>query len=63
MVQTSVQWGGFGMEMVLVDCVKRYFEAWNNQDETALQYVFIEGGTYQDSTTNGTLTAEAIGAY
>jgi steroid delta-isomerase-like uncharacterized protein len=42
---------------------QRYFDAWNAQDAAAIVATFAPGGTYQDPTTPGPLTGEAIGHY
>ncbi len=42
---------------------QRYFDAWNAQDAPAIVATFAPGGTYQDPTTPGPLTGDAIGHY
>jgi steroid delta-isomerase-like uncharacterized protein len=40
-----------------------YFDAWNRHDAAGIIGSFAEGGIYQDPTTGGPLTGQAIGAY
>ena len=42
---------------------QRYFDGWNVRDAAAIVATFAPGGTYQDPTTPGPLTGDAIGRY
>jgi steroid delta-isomerase-like uncharacterized protein len=46
-----------------LELAQRYFDAWNAHDATAIGATFAPGGTYQDPTTPGPLSGDAIGAY
>src|SRR4051794_14836894 len=48
--------------MAQVDVVHRYFDAWNRHDPAAVMATFADGGTYEDPTTAGPVTGDAIGA-
>ena len=37
-----------------------YFDAWNRRDPEGVAACFVDGGTYQDPTTGGPLTGDAI---
>ena len=45
------------------DVARRYIEAWNARSPSAINEMFVEGGTYTDPTTKGALTGVAIGGY
>ena len=42
---------------------RRYFDAWNRRDASAIVETFADGGTYTDPTTTGALSGEAIVAH
>lgn len=44
------------------ELAERYFAAWNAHDAAAIVATFAPGGTYEDPTTGGPLSGEAIGA-
>ncbi|MGE3909286.1 MAG: ester cyclase [Chloroflexota bacterium] len=46
-----------------VDVAQRYFDAWNRRDAEAIAANFAPGGTYNDPTTDGDLTGNAIAEY
>lgn len=47
--------------MSAIDAAQRYFDAWNRHDPARIVATFVDGGTYEDPTTGGRLTGEAIG--
>jgi steroid delta-isomerase-like uncharacterized protein len=49
--------------MSIMQQAQRYFDAWNAHDAAGIVAAFAPGGTYQDPTTPGPLTGEAIGHY
>lgn len=46
-----------------IDCVHRYFDAWNARDADAILASLSPQGTYQDPTTAGPISGEAIRGY
>src|SRR5215813_6571695 len=46
-----------------LNLAKRYFDAWNQHDASAIIATIAEAGTYADPVTPGPLTGGAIGAY
>jgi len=46
--------------MALTDALDRYFAAWNDHDPGAVVQSLTDGGSYQDPTTGGPLTGDAI---
>lgn len=48
--------------MSLTDALDRYFTAWNDHDPDAVVRSLAEGGSYEDPTTGGPLTGDALGA-
>ncbi len=46
-----------------IDCVNRYFDAWNARDADAILASLSVQGTYQDPTTEGPISGEAIRGY
>jgi steroid delta-isomerase-like uncharacterized protein len=48
--------------LALDDALDRYFSAWNDHDPAAVVGAFVKGGTYQDPTTPGPLSGEALAA-
>ena len=48
--------------MSLADALERYFAAWNAHDPEAVVRSLAEGGSYEDPTTGGPLTGDAIAA-
>ena len=49
--------------MAAIDVAQRYFDAWNSRDPSAIVATFTEGGTYNDPTSGGTLTGQALAEY
>ena len=49
--------------MDLLSAAQTYFDAWNQRDPAAIVRTFVEGGTYTDPASGGTLVGEAIGRY
>ncbi len=49
--------------MLSLQQAQHYFDAWNARDAAAIVATFAPGGTYEDPTTPGPLTGEAIGRY
>jgi steroid delta-isomerase-like uncharacterized protein len=45
------------------EVARRYIEAWNERSPTAINDMFLEGGTYTDPVTGGPLTGSAIGGF
>jgi len=45
------------------EVARRYIEAWNERSPTAINEMFLEGGTYTDPVTRGALTGSAIGGF
>ena len=48
--------------MSLADALDRYFAAWNDHDPDAVVRSLADGGSYQDPTTGGPLTGDALAA-
>ena len=48
--------------MSLTDALDRYFGAWNDHDPDAVVGSLAEGGSYEDPTTGGPLTGDALAA-
>ncbi len=48
--------------MSLTAALDRYFAAWNNHDPDAVVRSLVEGGSYEDPTTGGPLTGDALAA-
>ena len=48
--------------MSLADALDRYFAAWNDHDPDAVVQSLADGGSYQDPTTDGPLTGDALAA-
>jgi len=48
--------------MSLTDALDRYFAAWNDHDPDAVVASLADGGSYQDPTTGGPLTGDALAA-
>ncbi|HTP16851.1 MAG TPA: nuclear transport factor 2 family protein [Streptosporangiaceae bacterium] len=48
--------------MSLTDALDRYFAAWNDHDPGAVVRSMADGGSYQDPTTGGPLTGDALAA-
>lgn len=48
--------------MSMTDALDRYFDAWNARDGEAVAASLTEGGTYEDPTTGGPLTGDALAA-
>ena len=48
--------------MSMTDALDRYFAAWNARDGDAVAASLTEGGTYEDPTTGGPLTGDALAA-
>lgn len=48
--------------MAIQDALDRYFDGWNHGDGTAVVASLTPGGTYEDPTTGGPLTGEALAA-
>ncbi|HKF17502.1 MAG TPA: nuclear transport factor 2 family protein [Candidatus Dormibacteraeota bacterium] len=46
--------------MIATDVVHRYFDAWNHHDPQGVLATFAEAGTYEDPTTGGPLSGDAI---
>ena len=46
-----------------IDCVNRYFDAWNARDADAILASLSPHGTYQDPTTEGPISGEAFRGY
>ena len=46
--------------MSLVQALDRYFDAWNAHDPEAVVAALTLGGTYEDPTTGGPLTGDAL---
>ncbi len=46
--------------MSLTDALKRYFAGWNDRDPSAVVGSLINGGTYEDPTTAGPLSGDAL---
>src|SRR5437879_13127665 len=46
--------------MIPTDVVHRYFDAWNRHDPQGVLASLAEAGTYEDPTTGGPLSGEAI---
>jgi hypothetical protein len=49
--------------MDILPIIRRYFEAWNQHDPTAIVALFTERGVYRDSAVASGLVAKAIGDY
>lgn len=49
--------------MNALEVAQQYINAWNAHDPDAIVATFAPGGTYQDPTTDGPLSGEAIGQY
>ena len=48
--------------MSLTDALDRYFAAWNDHDPEAVVRSLADGGSYEDPTTGGPLTGDALAA-
>ena len=48
--------------MALTDALDRYFDAWNARDPDAVVASLTDGGTYEDPTTGGPLSGDALAA-
>ncbi len=48
--------------MSLTDALDRYFAAWNDHDPDAVVRSLADGGSYEDPTTGGPLTGDALAA-
>ncbi len=48
--------------MAIQDALDRYFDGWNNGDGAAVVASLTPGGTYEDPTTGGRLTGDALAA-
>jgi steroid delta-isomerase-like uncharacterized protein len=48
--------------MALIDALDRYLDAWNDHDAAAVVASLTEGGTYEDPTTGGPLSGDALAA-
>ena len=46
--------------MTAIEIVQRYFDSWNSHDPSAVLATFTEGGTYDDSASNGPLSSGGI---
>ena len=46
--------------MAMTDALDRYFDAWNARDGAAVVAALTEGGTYEDPTTGGALSGDAL---
>src|SRR5579863_4039766 len=46
--------------MALMDALDRYFAGWNDHDPAGVVGSLVEGGTYEDPTTEGPLTGDAL---
>jgi steroid delta-isomerase-like uncharacterized protein len=46
-----------------IEVARRYIEAWNTRSPAAINAMFLEGGTYTDPVSKGTLTGAAIGGF
>ncbi|MGH2784671.1 MAG: nuclear transport factor 2 family protein [Actinomycetota bacterium] len=46
--------------MGAIETAQRYFDAWNRQDPQGVAATFVDGGWYEDPTTKGKLTGDAI---
>jgi steroid delta-isomerase-like uncharacterized protein len=46
----------------MTDALDRYFDAWNAHDGDAVTSALTEGGTYEDPTTGGPLSGDALAA-
>ncbi len=49
--------------MAAIDVAQKYFDAWNRRDPSAIVATFAEGGTYNDPTSGGKLTGQALREY
>jgi SnoaL-like domain len=48
--------------MALADALERYCEAWNARDGDAVVAALTDGGTYEDPTTGGPISGDALAA-
>jgi steroid delta-isomerase-like uncharacterized protein len=48
--------------MALADALDRYFDAWNARDGDAVVAALTDGGTYEDPTTGGPISGDALAA-
>lgn len=48
--------------MALTDALTRYLDAWNDHDPAAVVASLTDGGTYEDPTTGGPLSGDALAA-
>src|SRR4051812_5836169 len=48
--------------MALNDALDRYFDGWNTRDGAAVVAALTPGGTYEDPTTGGPLSGDALAA-
>ena len=48
--------------MSMADALDRYFAAWNDHDAQAVVRSLADGGSYEDPTTGGPLTGDALAA-
>ena len=49
--------------MQRTEVARRYIDAWNIRSPAAINEMFVEGGTYTDPVSKGTLTGAAIGGF
>jgi len=49
-----------GLAMSLTDALDRYFNGWNDHDPPAIVASLVDGGTYEDPTTGGPLSGDAL---
>src|SRR5689334_21521275 len=50
-------------EMEALKCARRYFDAWNRRDASAVLETFTDDGTYCDPASGGRLRGEALAGY
>ena len=46
--------------MGALEVVQAYFDAWNSRDSAAIGAILSDGGTYEDPTTGGPISAAAL---
>jgi steroid delta-isomerase-like uncharacterized protein len=51
-----------GTLMAIADAVDRYFDAWNARDGDAVVAALTDDGTYEDPTTGGPISGDALAA-
>lgn len=49
--------------MSLMDALARYFAGWNHHDPAAVVGALVEGGTFEDPTTQGPRSGNSLGEY